>query len=218
MFDKNEDETYYHYFAYTMHVNLPKESEMDAIQTLMTRRSYPRGSLIQPAPNRAEVEQILQAAMTVPDHGNIKPWRFVVIQGQGMKDLEGVLRAMYDGQVEDEVYFNRFIQEIINTPMMICVYSVLNMEHKVSVLDQQLAGGAACEHILLAAHAMGFGGIWHSQETTEALRVMLKMGNEDHILGVMSLGTPKRTSLAKRKSFADYTFEWDQESGLQPWQ
>ena len=51
MFDKNEDETYYHHFAYTMHVNLPKESEMDAIQALMTRRSYPRGSLIQPAPN-----------------------------------------------------------------------------------------------------------------------------------------------------------------------
>ncbi|NLU98102.1 nitroreductase [Marinomonas sp. UCMA 3892] len=190
---------------------------MDAIDALMTRRSYSRGSLLQPAPNRAELAQILQAAMTVPDHGNLKPWRFVVIQGQGMKDLEGLLRTIYDGEVENEEYFQRFIEEIINTPMMICVYSAINQDTSVSVLDQQLAGAAACEHILLAAHAMGFGGIWHSQETDDALRQMLQMGEEDQVLGVISLGTPKRTSLAKRKSFVDYTFEWNQEDGLQPW-
>ncbi|WP_100637070.1 nitroreductase family protein [Marinomonas sp. ef1] len=190
---------------------------MDAIDALMTRRSYSRGSLLQPAPNRAELAQILQTAMTVPDHGNLKPWRFVVIQGQGMRDLEGLLRSIYDGEVENEEYFQRFIEEIINTPMMICVYSAINQDTSVSVLDQQLAGAAACEHILLAAHAMGFGGIWHSQETDDALRQMLQMGEEDQVLGVISLGTPKRTSLAKRKSFVDYTFEWNQEDGLQPW-
>jgi nitroreductase len=117
---------------------------MDAIDALMTRRSYSRGSLLQPAPNRAELAQILQAAMTVPDHGNLKPWRFVVIQGQGMKDLEGLLRTIYDGEVENEEYFQRFIEEIINTPMMICVYSAINQDTSVSVLDQQLAGAAAC--------------------------------------------------------------------------
>lgn len=190
---------------------------MDAIEALMTRRSYPRGSLIDPAPDRAALETILQAAMTVPDHGNLKPWRFVVIQGQGMKDLEVVLRNLYAGQVKDPVYFERFIQEIINTPMMICVYTTLNTNHTVSILDQQLAGGAACEHILLAAHAMGFGGIWHTQETETALRQMLQMGEEDQVLGVISLGTPKRTSQAKRKSFVDFTFEWNQQNGLRPW-
>lgn len=190
---------------------------MDAIDALMTRRSYSRGSLLQPAPNRTELAQILQAAMTVPDHGNLKPWRFVVIQGQGMKDLEGLLRSIYEGEVENEEYFQRFIQEIINTPMMICVYSAINQDTIVSVLDQQLAGAAACEHILLAAHAMGFGGIWHTQETDDALRQMLQMGQEDQVLGIISLGTPKRTSRAKRKSFVDFTFEWNQEDGLQPW-
>ena len=190
---------------------------MDAIDALMTRRSYSRGSLLQPAPNREELAQILQTAMTVPDHGNLKPWRFVVIQGQGMKDLEGLLCSIYDGEVENEEYFQRFIQEIINTPMMICVYSAINPDTSVSILDQQLAGAAACEHILLAAHAMGFGGIWHTQETDDALRQMLQMGQEDQVLGIISLGTPKRTSRAKRKSFVDFTFEWNQEDGLQPW-
>ena len=190
---------------------------MDAIDALMTRRSYSRGSLFQPAPNRVELAQILQAAMTVPDHGNLKPWRFVVIQGQGMNDLEGLLRSIYDGEVENEEYFQRFIHEIINTPMMICVYSAINPDTSVSILDQQLAGAAACEHILLAAHAMGFGGIWHTQETDDALRQMLQMGEEDQVLGIISLGTPKRTSRAKRKSFVDVTFEWNQEDGLQPW-
>lgn len=191
---------------------------MDVIDALMTRRSYARGSLLQPAPNREELAQILQTAMTVPDHGNLKPWRFVVIQGQGMKDLEGLLRTIYDGEVENEVYFQCFIEEIINTPMMICVYTAINQDTSVSVLDQQLAGAAACEHILLAAHAMGFGGIWHTQETDDALRQVMGMDEKDQVLGIISLGTPKRTSRAKRKSFVDYTFEWNQESGLQPWE
>ncbi|RBP83108.1 nitroreductase [Marinomonas rhizomae] len=191
---------------------------MDAIEALLSRRSYARGCLLQPGPNREELAQILQTAMTVPDHGNLKPWRFVVIQGQGMKDLEGLLRTIYDGEVENEVYFQHFVEEIVNTPMMICVYTAISQDTSVSILDQQLAGAAACEHILLAAHAMGFGGIWHTQETDNALRQIMGMGEKDQVLGIISLGTPKRTSRAKRKSFADYTFEWNQESGLQPWE
>ena len=47
---------------------------MDALQLLITRRSSKK--LAAPAPDAGQLEQILQAATQVPDHGNMRPFHF----------------------------------------------------------------------------------------------------------------------------------------------
>ena len=189
---------------------------MDAIDALMSRRSYARCNLINPAPNKTQIETLLQAAMSVPDHGNLKPWRFIVVTGQGIRDLAMLVKQKYASTMSEE-NLDAFVKEISATPMMLFVCSDLTLNHRVSVLDQQLAGGAACEHILLAVHALGFAGIWHTSEADEDLRQLLNLKIEDEVLGVLSIGTPKKTSKAKRKSFSEYTQTWDRENGLKAW-
>jgi len=189
---------------------------MDAIDALMSRRSYARCNLVQPAPSKSQIETILQAAMSVPDHGNLKPWRFILVEGQGIQDLSMLVKQKYSSKMSEEDV-DAFVQEIAMTPMMLFVCSDLTLDHRVSVLDQQLAGAAACEHILLAIHALDFAGIWHTSEADGDLRHLLNLKKEDEILGVLSIGTPKKTSKAKRKSFSDYTQTWDGTNGLQPW-
>ena len=58
------------------------------LHAITSRRSvkFLRG----PAPKPAELEQILQAAMSAPDHGALRPWRFVVIQGEAIGKLADV--------------------------------------------------------------------------------------------------------------------------------
>ena len=189
---------------------------MDAIDALMSRRSYARCNLIHPAPNKSQIETILQAAMSVPDHGNLKPWRFILIEGQGIQNLSILVKQKYSSMMSEQD-LNAFVQEIAMTPMMLFVCSNLQLEHRVSVLDQQLAGAAACEHILLATHALGFAGIWHTSEADDDLRHLLNLKKEDEILGVLSIGTPKKTSKAKRKSFSELTQIWDGINGLTAW-
>ncbi|MHA2936953.1 nitroreductase family protein [Vibrio sp. RC27] len=189
---------------------------MDAIDALINRRSYARCNLIKPAPNQAQIETLLQAAMSVPDHGNLKPWRFIVVQDQGIRDLSILAQKKYATVMSSE-NIAAFVEEIIATPMMVFVCSDLTLDHRVSILDQQLAGGAACEHILLAAHALGFAGIWHTAEADDDLRQLLCLKKEDSILGVLSIGTAKRTSKAKRASFTSLTQTWDGENGLKAW-
>ncbi len=189
---------------------------MDAIEALMSRRSYARGNLIEPAPSEIELETILQAAMTAPDHGNLKPWRFVVVSGQGIRDLSLLVKEKYATSMSEE-HLEAFVREIASTPMMIFVCSNIVLDHHVSALDQYLAGGAACEHILLAAHALGFAGIWHSLDADVGLRHMIQLKPEDEFLGVLSIGTPKHISKAKRKPFSNYTQTWNREYGLQKW-
>ncbi|MDN8823089.1 nitroreductase family protein, partial [Staphylococcus aureus] len=46
-----------------------------------------------PAPDAAELEQILQAATQVSDHGNMRPFRLTVIQGEvGLQRFRDVLK------------------------------------------------------------------------------------------------------------------------------
>lgn len=194
-----------------------KKSQMDAIDALMSRRSYARCNLVKPAPNKAQIETLLQAAMSVPDHGNLKPWRFILVEGQGIQDLSMLVKQKYASTMSEED-LSAFVEEIATTPMMLFVCSDLTLDHRVTVLDQQLAGAAACEHILLAAHALGFAGIWHTSEADGDLRHLLNLKKEDEILGVLSIGTPKRTSTVKRKPFSDLTQTWDGTNGLTAWQ
>jgi len=190
---------------------------MDAIDALISRRSYARSNLVKPAPNKAQIETLLQAAMSVPDHGNLKPWRFIVIQGQGIQDLSQLVKKKYAAKMSNQDLAD-FVEEISATPMMIFVCSDLDVEHRVSILDQQLAGGAACEHILLAAHALGFAGVWHTSKADSDLRQLLCLKESDGVLGVLSIGTPRRTSTVKRKPFSDLTQTWDMKNGLKTWE
>lgn len=53
---------------------------MDTLELLTTRRSTK--SLTAPAPDELQLETMLQAASQVPDHGNLTPWRFIVINSE----------------------------------------------------------------------------------------------------------------------------------------
>ena len=50
-----------------------------ALDFLMTRRSHPARTLAAPAPDRAALAPLLTAALRVPDHGKLEPWRLVVL-------------------------------------------------------------------------------------------------------------------------------------------
>src|ERR1700761_8002042 len=53
---------------------------MDAIDALTTRRSP--AQFAEPAPDDETLAQILGAAMRAPDHGKLKPWRFITLRGE----------------------------------------------------------------------------------------------------------------------------------------
>lgn len=63
---------------------------MDALQLLTTRRSEKK--LTAPAPDKAQLDVIFQAALNVPDHGCLSPYRFIVMEGEGLNKLEILLK------------------------------------------------------------------------------------------------------------------------------
>src|SRR5258708_20048800 len=53
---------------------------MQAIEALLRR--YSARSLTEPAPDEATLGLILESATRAPDHGRLRPWRFIVIRSE----------------------------------------------------------------------------------------------------------------------------------------
>src|SRR5450631_4514321 len=51
------------------------------IDVLLSRRSVPALQLREPGPSPEQIDAAIDAALRAPDHGGLKPWRFVLIQG-----------------------------------------------------------------------------------------------------------------------------------------
>ncbi|HAT35572.1 MAG TPA: nitroreductase, partial [Rhodospirillaceae bacterium] len=64
---------------------------MDAMEALMNRNSVPARLLQDPAPEGSELEEILETGMRAPDHGALRPWRFLIIRGEARNRLGDVM-------------------------------------------------------------------------------------------------------------------------------
>jgi len=76
---------------------------MDAIEALHNRVSSPL--LKEPAPTPEQVQTLLKAAIRAPDHKMLKPWRFIIIEGQGRErfgDLLAKAAKEKDPQIDEE--------------------------------------------------------------------------------------------------------------------
>ncbi|MFM7783413.1 MAG: nitroreductase family protein, partial [Planctomycetota bacterium] len=66
---------------------------MDALQALLGRRSASR--LVEPAPAGVQRERILRSALQAPYHARLRPWRFLLVEGDARQALgEAMARAM----------------------------------------------------------------------------------------------------------------------------
>jgi nitroreductase len=135
---------------------------METIDVLTNRQSVGADFLVEPGPGPEEIQKILSAALRVPDHGRLFPWRIQVLDKAAQQRLAEVYVARYkalhpdarDNQVEHER------KRPQRAPLLLVVSNRLEPLHKIPVLEQTLSGGALCMNILNAAHALGYAGNW----------------------------------------------------------
>jgi nitroreductase len=67
------------------------------------------------------LDQILTAGMRVPDHGNIKPWHFTVLQEKGLMQLSDIFSSV--GQLDgvDEEKLLKMKKMPFRAPMIIII-------------------------------------------------------------------------------------------------
>ncbi len=184
---------------------------MTALDTLLSRTST--SQLIDPAPEGETLDRILQAGLRAPDHGRLRPWRFVLIRGAAREVLADVATVALKRR-EPEVatsFVERQRARIVGTPLIIAVGGTIRAGHKIPEVEQLLSVGAAAMNILNAVHAAGFGGIWLTGPNSYDPAVMqaLGFGHLDRLLGFLFVGTPaEEPRVPAPPNPADHVFEW----------
>ncbi|MBN3820090.1 nitroreductase [Paraburkholderia sp. Se-20369] len=133
----------------------------DPLALLLKRRSTPLRQLGGAAPDRATLTRVLEAAIRVPDHGKLEPFRLILLEGDaklrfGERLAERALQraGMTEAQLEKERLRYTF------APLVIAVIARLDPDNKIPVVEQQLSAGCVAYNLLLAATAVGLGAQW----------------------------------------------------------
>ncbi len=166
---------------------------LDAIQA---RRSI--GRLTEPAPDADELRRILEAAVAAPDHGELKPWKFVVLRGDAKDAFGEVLATSYLARVEaigaspTDGQLKKERTKLGRAPLVVVVCAINRHSEAIPWVEQLLAAGAAAQNILLAATALGYGSMWRTGPAAYDHKVMHAVGLDDRdaIVGFIYLGTP----------------------------
>jgi len=137
---------------------------------------------------------MLRAAMRAPDHGRLRPWHFIVVDGAARAVLGDVLAGALRLRDPDltEAALAKERAKPMRAPLLVVVAARLREHRGVPAIEQIIAAGAAAQNILVAAHALGFGGFWRTGAAAYDERVKDALGLRavDAIVGFLYLGTP----------------------------
>ncbi|MDT4810904.1 putative NAD(P)H nitroreductase YdjA [compost metagenome] len=164
---------------------------MEALDALLNRVSL--GRLQEPAPDAAQRELLFRAALRAPDHGYLRPWRFLTIEGEARAKLGelfvSALQAKDPQAPEAAIAKARAMP--LRAPLMVVVIATLQAGHKVPEVEQLLSAGCAAHGILLAAHAQGLGAMWRTGEMAydRTVAAGLGLGEQERIVGFLYLGS-----------------------------
>ena len=165
------------------------EQNPAARRLLAERRSVPAKTMTGPGPDADQLDAILTIAARVPDHRMVEPFRFVVLEGEGKGAFANVLRGAPSAP-EDKRGKAADLYE--RAPLAVVVVSSPDAQHKTPVWEQELTAGAACQNMLTAAHAEGFGAQWLTgwPAYDDTAGRALGLGPHERVAGVIFIGTP----------------------------
>ncbi|NNM75617.1 nitroreductase [Sphingomonas sp. ID1715] len=158
---------------------------------LATRRSGKPRDMVAPGPDADQLRAILSAAMRVPDHGKLAPWRMVVIEDRAafatlLQNAFKAARGTPDR--EDVAAIDQFARQ---APTLVAVLSTTVEPSKIPAWEQRLSAGALCMNLVTAATAQGFVASWITGWAAFDPHVLRALGGKDgdRLAGFIFIGS-----------------------------
>ncbi len=126
-----------------------------ALDFLLTRRSVPAKVMTGPVPDADQLAPLLTAALRVPDHGKLEPWRLIVVTKPAMARLADLAeaRAMELGGDPEKIAKGR--GQFDQGNLAVVVVSSPKDHPKVPLSEQTASAACVCLQLVNAALAAG---------------------------------------------------------------
>lgn len=171
------------------------------IDFLLSRRSTLAREMAEPGPDRDALMKIFTAAVRVPDHGKLAPWRFEIFTGDKRQQLGNVIADSLRREKGINDMTHKALKNFpLQAPVVVAVISKVRPDHKIPLWEQYLSAGAACQNMILAAKALGFAAQWLTGRGaySPGTRRYLGLGEPDQIAGFVFIGTKGDSPLKER--------------------
>lgn len=181
---------------------------MDTNTAIHTRQSVGE---VQPDPISQElIEKLLSAGSQAPNHYKVRPWRFFVLMGEGLKHLGDVLAKSLSLKAENisPEALDKERAKPLRAPVIIAVAVDKPTEPKILEVENICAAAAACQNILLAAHEMGLATMWRTGPSAvdPLVKEFLGLEKNQHLIAFIYIGYPVKLPVApQRPDHADRT-------------
>jgi nitroreductase len=187
------------------------------LDILERRRSVTPLRLAEPGPNAHELRRLLAIALRVPDHGALKPWRLIVVQGTAREDLANKLAAAFlasDARRQSagaDLATRKIRTMLTSAPLVVIVVSGADPATHIPEWEQVLSAGAVCMNLMNAISALGYGAIWLSGWAAydpAALKI-LGVAPGEKVAGIIPIGTPtERPQDRPRPALNEFVTAW----------
>ena len=167
---------------------------------ITSRQNISPKRLEAPGPNGSQLHQIFRSAASAPDHGLVRPWRFVIVPPDKRALLAEVFAlALVDrdpGATLEQIETAR--EKAHRAPLLMLVVARLGTcEPPIPGLERMVSVGAAVQNMLLMAHGQGFGSSLTSGQAMQSPRMRQLFGLDagDEAVCFLNIGT-----VSKRKT------------------
>jgi nitroreductase len=161
---------------------------MQSRQTILPKR------LMDPGPDDAQLQQILQAAASAPDHGQLLPWRFVLVPQTARAALAAVFGAalLERDPLASAEQVQQAQEKAHRSPcLLLAVVDARRGDPEVDLFERIVSTGCAVQNLLLMATALGFGSALTSGKALKSgtFRALFGLQEGEHALCFASVGT-----------------------------
>jgi nitroreductase len=164
------------------------------IELMRSRRQTSPKRLVDPGPPDEQIHALFDAAAQAPDHGRIRPWRFVHVGAGARRELgEAFARALRErdpdatpAQVQDARV------KALRAPFLaLAIVRLDDGRTDIPSAERLVSLGCALQNMLLAAHAFGWGaGLVSGQAMrATALRELFGIGADEQAVCFLAIGT-----------------------------
>ncbi|MEO7013878.1 MAG: nitroreductase [Dokdonella sp.] len=183
-----------------------------SLEFLEHRLSVPSRQLGEPGPQGEQLDALLNAAIRVPDHGRLAPWRLRLIRGEDRRVFgERLVQIHMQGPGVAEKVLLKDRERYLSAPLIVVVIAHVLDGHKIPRQEQILSAGCVAYNLLLGAQALGFGAQWLTGWAAydSAVAELLGLEAGELVVGFVHIGTPTEpASEHPRALLGDVLTEW----------
>ena len=171
---------------------------MQSRQTILPKR------LVAPGPDARQIAMMFDAAATAPDHGQLMPWRFVLVPHAARACLAAVFGAALlerDAAATPEQVSQAREKAWRSPLLLLLIVDSLCGDTDIDLPERIVSAGCAVQNMLLMATALGYGSALTSGKALKStgLRTLFALGEAEQALCFVSVGTVLASKKARAR-------------------